>query len=262
MAMTETEDGAGMRMSRWKAAGLHFLICVAIATLVVTLMLVVWYPSPLFEAMGGDRLVGILIGVDVVIGPLITLLIFSPGKAGHLLRFDLTVIACLQLTALAYGVYVVAEARPAYVVFAKDRFEITTANDIRDAELAKVTRPEFASIPWGGPVRVGVEMPKDPAEQIRIMISAAAGADLKTFPQFYVPYADQAKAAAARAKPIALLRAVHPERKAEIEAAVAATGLKEDAMGFLPLRAKRRDMAVLVDAKDGRVMGYVGVDPW
>jgi hypothetical protein len=249
-------------MSRWKAAGLHFLISVTIAVLVVTLMLAVWYPSPLFKAMGGDRLVGILIGVDVVIGPLITLVIFSPGKARHLLRFDLTVIACLQLSALAYGVYVVAQARPAYIVFAKDRFEITTVNDIRDAELARVTRPEFAAIPWGGPVRVGVEMPKDPGEQIRIMMSAAAGADLKTFPQYYVPYADQAKAAAARAKPIALLRVVHPEQKAEIEAAVAATGLKEDAMGFLPLRARRLDMSVLVDAKDGRVLGYVSVDPW
>jgi hypothetical protein len=249
-------------MSRWKAAGLHFLICLGVAVLVVTLMLAVWYPSPLFHAMGGDHLVGILIGVDVVIGPLVTLIIFSPGKAGHLIGFDLAVIACLQLTALGYGVYVVAEARPAYIVFARDRFEVTTANDIRDAELAKVTRPEFAAIPWGGPVRVGVEMPKDPGEQMRIIMSAAAGADLKTFPQYYVPYAEQAKAAAARARPIALLRAAHPEQKAEIAAAVAATGLKEDAMGFLPLRARRQDMAVLVDAKDGSVLGYVSVDPW
>jgi hypothetical protein len=250
------------RMSRWKAAGLHFLVCVAIAASVITLMIAVWYPSPLFRAMGGDHLVAIVIGVDVAIGPMITLVIFSPGKRQDLLRFDLMVIASLQLAALGYGVYVVAQARPAYIVFATDRFEVATANDILPQELAKVTRPEFREMPRSGPVRVGVVMPDDPGEQVRLMMSAAAGADLKTFPQYYVPYADQAQAAASRARPIALLRAAHPERKEQVAAAVAATGLEEDAMGFLPLRARRQDMAILVNAKDGAVMGYVAVDPW
>ena len=118
-------------MTRWKAAGLHFLICVLVASSVVLVMLAIWYPGRLFEAMGGERLVMILIGVDVVIGPLITLIIFSPTKPRHLLRFDLTVIGCLQLAALAFGVYVVFEARPVYMVFAADRFEVTTAIEIQ-----------------------------------------------------------------------------------------------------------------------------------
>lgn len=249
-------------MTRWKAAGLHLLICVLVAASVILLMLAVWYPRPFFEAMGGERLVMILIGVDVIIGPLVTLIIFTPDKPRHLIRFDLTVIACLQLAALAFGVYVVFEARPVYVVFARDRFEVTTANEIQPVERAKVTRPEFASAPFAGPVVIGVENPSDPDEQFRIMLSAVAGADLKTFPQYYVPYSEQAKLAAARARPVALLRINHPESGKEIAAAVAATGRKEDELGYLPLRARIKDMAVLVDAKDGKVLGIVSVDPW
>lgn len=249
-------------MTRWKAAGLHLLICVLVAASVILLMLAIWYPRPLFEAMGAERLVMILIGVDVVIGPLITLIVFTPGKARHLLKFDLTVIACLQLAALAFGVYVVFEARPVYVVFAKDRFEVTSANEIQPAERAKVTRPEFAALPLGGPVIIGVEMPADPDEQVRITLSGLAGADLKTYPQYYVPYAEQAKLAAAKARPIALLRANHPESRKEITAAVEATGRKEDEVGYLPLRARRMDMVVLVDAKDGKVLAFLPVDPW
>jgi hypothetical protein len=249
-------------VTRWKAAGLHFLICLLVATSVILVMLAIWYPRPLFEAMGGERLVMILIGVDVIIGPLITLIVFTPGKPLHLIRFDLTVIGCLQLAALSFGVYVVFEARPVYVVFARDRFEVTTANEIQPAEQAKVTRPEFAAPPLWGPKVIGVEMPRDPDEQLRIALSGIAGADLKTFPQYFVPYAEHAMQAAARARPVALLRASHPESKGDIEAAVAATGRKEDELGYLPLRARLKDMAVLVDAKDGKVMGIVQVDPW
>ena len=46
-------------------------------------------------------LILLMIGVDVVIGPLLTLIVFDPKKK-HL-KFDLVVIAALQLAALAYG---------------------------------------------------------------------------------------------------------------------------------------------------------------
>ena len=88
-------------LNRWQASALHLALSAAIAVLVVTLMLLVWYPQQYFTAMGGDTLILILIGVDVVVGPLITLIIFDPKKKG--LRFDLAVIAALQLAALAYG---------------------------------------------------------------------------------------------------------------------------------------------------------------
>src|SRR5262245_27659918 len=97
------------RLTRWHASGIHLLISAAIAGIALSVMLLVWYPGPLFEACGGTGLLFILIGVDVVIGPLITLIIFRIGKRG--LRFDLCAIAVLQLSALLFGSYVLFEAR-------------------------------------------------------------------------------------------------------------------------------------------------------
>ncbi len=48
---------------------------------------------------------------------------------------DLTVIALLQLSALAYGVWTVAEGRPAWLVFAVDRFELVRVLDIDERKL-------------------------------------------------------------------------------------------------------------------------------
>ena len=40
-------------LNRWKAAGIHLGLSAVIAATVVTIMLLVWYPPPYFDVMGG-----------------------------------------------------------------------------------------------------------------------------------------------------------------------------------------------------------------
>lgn len=250
------------RMSRWQAAAWHLSVSAAVGTVVVTTMLVVWYPGPFFTAMGGNELVLVMIGVDVVLGPTITLIVFSPAKRLALIRLDLAIIGTVQAAALAYGVYVVAEARPVYMVFTFDRFDVVAANDLRDEELARVKDPRFQGVPRGRPRTVAARKPADPGEQLRVMMSALAGADLQTFPQFYVPYEQVAQEAAAKAKPLADLRNRHPEHAAHIDEVLAGLGRGLADTRYLPLRARVRDYAVLLDPRDGAVLGFVQVNPW
>src|SRR5262245_2596822 len=105
------------RMTRWKAAASHLAISVAIGGVVLALMLLVWYPEPYFTAAGGNRLVMILVAVDVILGPLATLVVFTPTKPRRLIVLDLAVIGAFQVAALAYGAHVMAEVRPLYMVF-------------------------------------------------------------------------------------------------------------------------------------------------
>ena len=92
-----------------------------------------------FELSGAIGLLSILIPVDVLIGPSMTLLVFKPGKPS--LRFGLTVIALLQASALMYGAWVIAEARPVYVVFFGNQLSV-----IRSTDLAQ-------NAPWKPPLR-------------------------------------------------------------------------------------------------------------
>lgn len=118
-------------LNRYKAAGIHLAISAAVAVVVLALLLLVWYPQPYFRLAGGAGLMLILIGVDVVMGPLLTLIVFDPAKKS--LKLDLAVIAALQVAALAYGITVIAQARPVFVVFAGDRFTVVAANQIDPA---------------------------------------------------------------------------------------------------------------------------------
>ena len=157
--------------SRWQAAATHLLICLVIAAAVIALMLGVWYPGPLFEAAGGTGMLYILVGVDVILGPLLTLIVFKSGKRG--MKFDLAVIGLVQIAALVYGVHIVYLARPAFMVFVKDRFELVTAVELEPDELAKAKYPQFRAPGWSGPELAAADMPADPKERSQLLETEA-----------------------------------------------------------------------------------------
>jgi len=236
--------------SRWQAAGTHLLICLAIALAVVTVMLAVWYPRPLFEAAGGNDLLMILVSVDVVLGPLLTLIVFKSGKRG--MKLDLTLIGLVQVAALAYGVYVVALARPAFIVFVKDRFEVVTAVELDAGELAAAKHAEFRAPPWSGPMLVAADMPTDPGEFQKMVKAALTGLDLQHFPRYFVPYAERTKQVLAKADTIARLRATEPATARAVDAYLASSGTREEDVRCLLLRTRFAWVAVLVDANTAR----------
>ncbi len=233
--------------SRWQAAGTHLLICVAIAAVVITLMLGVWYPGPLFEAAGGDGLLYILVGVDVIVGPLLTLVVFKSGKRG--MKFDLAVIGLVQLAALAYGVHIVFLARPAFIVFIKDRFEMATVAELEPAELAAAKYPQFRSPSWTGPRFAVAEMPADPAERSKVVLAAVSGLDLQNFPRLFVPYAERSAEVLAKADTIERLRKTEPAIAKVVDEYLKSSGIAEADVRSLLLRTRFAWVAVLIDPK-------------
>lgn len=248
-------------MTRWKASAIHLSICAIIALAVLAWMLFVWYPSPYFEALGAGKLSMIIIGIDIVIGPLITLIIYNPLKKS--LRFDLAVVALLQLSALVYGVYVVYEARPVYVVFNVDRFDVVAANEIDPAEREKVTLPEYQSLPLTGPKIVAAVLPSDREERHRILFAAVGGGyDLPNFPQHYVPYAEQTGQVIARSRPLDDLERQRAEAEPQLAALKKEFAGRAKDFGFLPVRARKQDLTAIIDRKTGEVLKVLPIDPW
>lgn len=259
--MTETASPSARParppVSRWKAAGIHLLLSAAIGGALIAVMLLVWYPWPLFEVAGGSGLIMILLGVDVVLGPLITLVVFRAGKKG--LKIDLLFIAAVQLAALTYGVHAVFAVRPAYIVFTVDRFELVAAIDLDPADLAQVRDPQFKRPPVWGPAYVAASMPADVAGRQKILDSGLAGKDLNLFPQHYVPLERQAPDALKRSRPASILLQRDP---AAMKDYLASTGRTPETLRFLPLRARMGDAAVLLDATSGMPLKILQVDPW
>lgn len=245
---------------RVRAALIHIALSATIAALVFLPIYFLWYPDVLFESAGGSDLFRLIVSVDVTLGPLITLIIFKPGKKG--LLFDLVVIAILQSSALTYGVWVLFESRPAYVAFVRDRFELVRANAFPEGELEKAHAKGYDNLSWTGPKLVGVKLPTDPDEAFKLMMSGFAGVDAQDFPKYYVPYDAVRDEVRMKALPIATLRQRNPSRGSEIDRVLARLGRKEDEVRFLPMRAGKRDLAVFVDRASGDVLEFTSLMPW
>jgi hypothetical protein len=252
MQLRQTSFGG---YSRWKAAGIHFLCSALIAVAVIAVMLLLWYPAPYFSAMGGVGLVALIAGVDVVLGPLITLVIFNTQKKS--LKFDLACVVFVQVAALAYGVHTMFQARPVFNVFNDNRFDVVVAADINAEEHVKVTNAVFKSIPLTGP-RMAAMNAIESAESVRILSS---GTDPRAFTQHYVDYEARAKFAARASKLISTLQATNPSSAAEIKTFLSSKGIDEGKIGYLPIYTRNKDMTMIVMRDTGAIVGMVPVPP-
>ena len=249
-----------MRLNRFTACSLHLVISAGIAISILLGMKLVWYPDPYFEAIEAGRLILILVAVDVIMGPLITLIIYNQNKPK--LKRDLLIVVLLQLAALVYGMYAVFTARPVYAVFNVDRFDLVVAAEIDPAELKKAERPEFKSLPLWGPQIIAAKLPLNENELKAILFSSVrGGADVQHLPKYYVPYADMMETAKRKAMPLAKLRE-KAGGAALVDRFIAYDSHHETQLGFVPFRGRKKDFSVVLDLNTGKVAGFLLIDPY
>jgi hypothetical protein len=246
---------------RLRAAGIHLSLSALLAAAVLAVVLLTWYPQPMPQLLGVGAILLIMLGVDVVLGPIFTLIVFDRRKKR--LAWDLATIAVLQLAALAYGLYTLHQGRPAFVVLVKDRFEIVSPADIMPPDLAAAKDNPFAQSRITGPRWVSIRTPDSVSERQAILMEALeSGRDMQHHPRLYADYDSQVREALTRSLPVSKLRSLNPSSGADIDAAVAATGLSESALRYFPMRGPATDGAVLVSQSDGRVLKVLPLKPW
>lgn len=160
--------------TRWQAFGIHLAASFTIGGLFALATYFLWYPQPLLALQGGLLVMGILLGVDVVLGPLMTLLVFSPRKPRRELRFDLAVIVSVQMAAFSYGGWVVYSERPQYLVFAHSQFFVVRGPETNGQpdEAVLVKSPRYGVV---GPRVVYATIPAEHVANGSALLAAVFG---------------------------------------------------------------------------------------
>ena len=173
---------------KFRAVSLHFLVTLAMATAAAVMIFFVWYPDPFQTMLGGTRFFMLVTVCDLVLGPLTSLIVYNSKKTRRALIFDYTVIGIVQLAAFVYGVMSIANARPTYIAFVKDRFEVVIAEELADKDLQAAQDP-YRTRPKCGPVLIGTQIADHARRAQRPGVRGdGGGKDLQNFPRFYVPY--------------------------------------------------------------------------
>lgn len=120
-----------MKINRFSASAIHLGLSLLVFLSFVAILYFWWFPGDLFFMDGGWQGIKLVAMVDLVLGPLLTLVLFKRGKPS--LVFDMSVIASIQIAALAYGFYTTYDQRVVAMVYADHTFNTLTQAEYNDS---------------------------------------------------------------------------------------------------------------------------------
>ncbi len=250
-------------MQNWKsrglAGGVHLGISLLVALASAAFVFGLWYPYPYREMSGGRNLFMLVVAVDVVIGPLITLIVFNPAKPRRELRMDLGIVGALQIAALCYGLWTVYAARPVHLVFEYHRLTVVHASDI-DPALLEQAPPALRALPNRGPTFLSLRPFRSPNEEYDSTMAALSGMAQAAQPALWQPW-DSARTDILReSQPLDDLRARYPDRAAEIDAAIARSGVAIAQLRTLPILDREQAWTAVIDTGTAKPVAFLSLD--
>lgn len=246
-------------MTKLTATGIHLIASALVFLGFLAPLYFFWYPEPFFTLDASWTVIRIVIGMDLMLGPLLTFIVFKPKKPG--LKFDLTVIVMMQLSSLAWGTYVAYHERPLYAVFSVDRFTLVGARHIdQDAIVAPGLRNEG----WRGPRLVYTLPPRDRKENSELLerLFTEEQSDITLLAERYRLYQDYLQAIFARDLDLDVLIGDDPRKRRLLDDFLHTQGGKVEDYAFLPVEGRKRDAVLVLARPGGNVVGMIEMEPW
>jgi len=240
-----------------RASFIHLLISTFVITTFYFFIVNTWYPAPYFQVSGLVGILLLLVGIDLVLGPLLTFIVFKKNKPS--LKLDLSVIASIQIIALCYGIYTVYNGHPVYVAYAVDRFTLVTPEEVnpKDAKYKDLIVSTF-----GKPKIVYAKLPDSPEERNKLLFSSAGGGkDIEHYAQYYEPIENYTDNIRQRSISVENLL-VYPDAKKRIEAFLSDQNKLASEFSFLPLLGRKKAMLWALDNTTGEPIAALDIDPW
>ena len=247
----------------YKPAILHFAVSLMVAAIATFVVFGIWYPAPLDQLADGRTILWILVCVDLISGPVLTLIVAAPDKGRLALWGDLAVICLIQLAALSYGVLALYDARPVYLAYEGDRFRVVSVPDI-DPRAKTIGEMVNEPLPLWGPKPIGVRLldPSDPT-YLHSLQQAVAGNHPAFRPDRWLPYSNQRQQILREASPLSKLVVGGEVTSQTVSAWLERNNQTREQVMYLPLaNHKQQDWIVLLRKSDAELIGFLALDGW
>ena len=246
-----------MYLNKFKASIYHLLISLLLVTLIIGCIIFLFFPQNYISITDFKEVALIIITVDLILGPILTFVVFQPQKKS--LKFDLSVVAAIQLTALIYGAYALYQVHPVYITFNVDRFTIVNA---RDATPERAIFDEYKVSKLSSANLAYAKIPEDPSKRSDLNLSAVLeGRDLDQHVEYYEPYKDNIDHIIAKGlNKKLILNNVNTNKK--IKNFVENNKEQIDQLVFLPINSSSKDGIIVLDKSSGIPIGTINTDPW
>lgn len=227
--------------------------------LLVAVVRLLWFPGAYSAIFGVSRLLLLIAVIALIIGPVLSVVVYKPGKKG--LKLDLVVLTSLEIAAVAFGAWQLYARQPFYAVLAVDRFEAVSRAEI---DASQIVEPTLLTRPGHAPRLVYAELPNDPVAVDRLIDETLfeGKQDIDRRPEFWRPYTAGVPHLKAVARPLGFMLSEESERGKRARRWLARNGGGAGDFIFVPLRGPNRDAAMILHADVGFPVGTLDVDPW
>lgn len=237
----------------------HLSASGAVACLAAWVVFGLWYPAPWYQLLSVGSVFVVVVAVDLVAGPLLTAVLVSPHKSRRERWIDLSLVASIQLGALAYGMWSVYIARPVILAYEVDRLVVITANEVQVKHLPDAL-PNFRELSRTGPKMVSLRTAQSSEEFLQSLEKSLQGVTQAMRPEWWRPIEEAIPDLLKRAKPFQSLIERRPSDRGALENAAAQSGYKVVDLRYLPLTSTKTNDWVALINEVGSVVGYVKVD--
>ncbi len=242
--------------TKGKAFLIHVAVSAAVFATVIFVVLALWFPEPYFRIDGGLAMIALAAGVDLVVGPLITFLVYRPNRRDNLINF--VVIAFMQAAALTWGVHILYSQRPLFAAYiggpVKAFFPVTEAL-IQAAPPSADLRAQLK----GSPPLVFIPLSSDPEKARGMLMSALLGGpSLLSSTHLWRPIEGRAlETIVVEARDRAALQTLDPNAGRLIDEFLAEQGARFEDFAFVPLQGRYESALLALRRTDGTVAGAV-----
>ena len=243
--------------SKLKASLIHLALSILLVGLCIGSILFFFYPSLFIAISDFKEVATLIVSIDLILGPLLTFVVFQPEKKS--LKFDLSVIAAIQISALVYGAYALYQVHPVYITFNIDRFTIISA---KDASPEKARYDEYKVSKYSAGTLAFAKMPDNQSKRIELILSAASGGeDLDQREEYYEPYKSNISQIIAKSlDPKIIFKTDKAKLKAKSFLSKHHDHL--DSFAYLPLNSLKKDAIIILNKKTGDPISTIAIDPW
>lgn len=239
--------------NRWQASFYHLLFSLVLSVCAAILVFQVWYPGHFAKISGGLQMFAALVAIDFVMGPLLTLIVFSKIKSKKEILFDVSIVIFLQMGALVYGVWSLASARPAYLVYEYGQYSVVREMDLEGA-FAKKIPAELTRGIFSAPRYVALRPFSDSKEQYQYTMDALSGIPLAFRTELWRSYQESQSSVLSEAK---LVASAPNLLEILIEKEIYHDG---DVLYYLPLQGVKGFWSVVLNG-DAEIIDFVEWDP-
>jgi hypothetical protein len=248
---------------RLQAFALHLTGSATALTLVLGSLWLGWYRWPGWYLSSALQVVGIVVMVDLVLGPTLTLIVASPGKPRAELARDISIIVAVQLIALVYGGVTLWGGRPLYYTFSVNRLELVQASDLKadDISLARRENPALAPYWYSGPRWIWAPLPENAEEAEKIAVRAVfGGTDVIQMPRYFRPWEQGLTQLRQHLQKIEEIKYFAPAEKRRLQSRIAQLGLPTDQANTMVMWGGSRRVLAVFDLERLRIQALLRAD--